>query len=121
MNQKALEIAKQKESARANQEKLKNKKQEDENIPIEIPEEFKELQGKLVSLDLEAMQGGPPVGKPVAIEIRGDDFSTLKKIAQEFKDIMGKIEGVIDIGDDFNDLPLLRKAGVSASPANARL
>lgn len=103
MNQKALEIAKQKESARANQEKLKNKKQEDENIPIEIPEEFKELQGKLVSLDLEAMQGGPPVGKPVAIEIRGDDFSTLKKIAQEFKDIMGKVEGVIDIGDDFND------------------
>ncbi|MBP7284090.1 MAG: efflux RND transporter permease subunit [Leptospiraceae bacterium] len=101
MNEKALAVAKQKEAARLNQEKLKNKPEE--VVPIEIPDEFKELQGKLVSLDLEAMQGGPPVGKPVAIEIRGDDFTTLKKIAQEFKDIMGQVEGVIDIGDDFND------------------
>ncbi len=102
MNEKALAVAKQKEAARINQEKLKNKPEE-EVVPIEIPEEFKDLKGKLVSLDLEAMQGGPPVGKPVAIEIRGDDFTTLKKIAQEFKDLMGQVDGVIDIGDDFND------------------
>ncbi|HMV41612.1 MAG TPA: efflux RND transporter permease subunit [Leptospiraceae bacterium] len=103
MNEKALAVAKQKELARRNAEKKKNKPSDEENIPIEIPEEFKELKGKLVSLDLEAIQGGPPVGKPVAIEIRGDDFTTLKKIAQDFKDVMGQVEGVIDIGDDFND------------------
>ncbi|MBK7058099.1 MAG: efflux RND transporter permease subunit [Leptospiraceae bacterium] len=103
MNEKALAIAKQKEAARLNQDKAKHKVSELENVQIEIPEEFKDLKGKLVSLDLEAIQGGPPVGKPVAIEIRGDDFITLKKIAQEFKDIMGQVEGVIDIGDDFND------------------
>ncbi len=100
MNEKALEVYKQKQAARNNQDIKKGKEEE---VKIEIPEEFKELKGKLVSLDLEAIQGGPPVGKPVAIEIKGDDFNMLKKIGNEYKDIMAKVKGVIDISDDFID------------------
>ncbi|MCE9502021.1 MAG: efflux RND transporter permease subunit [Leptospira sp.] len=69
----------------------------------EVPEQFKALKGRLTSLDFEKLAGGPPVGKPVAIEIRGDDFETLKIIASEFKGLMTKAPGVIDIADDFND------------------
>jgi multidrug efflux pump subunit AcrB len=102
MNEKALAAAKEKLAAKMNQEKKKSADVEKE-IPIEIPSEFAMLKGKLVALDLEAMAGGPPVGKPVAIEIKGDDYATLKKIGNEFKQVMSKVDGVIDISDDFID------------------
>ncbi|MCB1178858.1 MAG: efflux RND transporter permease subunit, partial [Leptospiraceae bacterium] len=70
---------------------------------FEIPPGFEDLKGKLSVLDYEKLQGGPPVGKPVAIEIRGDDFEILKKIGEEYKEVMRKTPGVIDVGDDFNE------------------
>ncbi len=70
-------------------------------IEFSVPEEYKDLKGKLTVLDFEKIQGGPPVGKPVALEIRGDDFTTLREIAANFKEIMSKVNGVIDIGDDY--------------------
>jgi multidrug efflux pump subunit AcrB len=102
MNEKALEIQKQKLKAKLNQDK---KKLEDVEIQteVDIPSQFADLKGKLVALDVEAIQGGPPVGKPVAIEIKGDSYETLKKIGDEFKSVMGKVEGVIDIADDYID------------------
>ncbi|TGK04202.1 efflux RND transporter permease subunit [Leptospira langatensis] len=71
--------------------------------PVVIPEEFASLRGKLLSLEYEKISGGPPVGKPVAIEIRGDSYDTLLKIAAEYKEILGKVDGVADIADDFNE------------------
>jgi len=44
---------------------------------------------------------GPPTGEPVQIEISGDNFKTLKKIADEIKDIISKIPGLVDVKDDF--------------------
>lgn len=90
---------------------------------ILIPDDSKDLEGRLSVLDFEKIQGGPPVGKPVAIEIRGDDFNTLLKIADEYKTVMRTIPGVIDIGDDYYegkdeiriviDEPLAAQTGVS--------
>lgn len=58
-----------------------------------MPEEF------IVNTELQA--GGPPVGKPINIEIRGRKFETLQKIAKEYMDYLHTIEGVIDIKMDF--------------------
>jgi multidrug efflux pump subunit AcrB len=74
---------------------------ENEKRQFNIPEGLEDLKGKLTVLDFEKMQGGPPVGKPIAIEIKGDDFATLQNIAAEFKQVMTKVTGVIDIGDDY--------------------
>ncbi|TGM11219.1 efflux RND transporter permease subunit [Leptospira selangorensis] len=71
--------------------------------PTVIPEEFESLRGKLVALEYEKVSGGPPVGKPVAIEIRGDSYDTLLKIAAEYKGVLQRVKGVTDIADDFNE------------------
>jgi Cu/Ag efflux pump CusA len=64
------------------------------------PEQFIKLKGKLVSLDMEKL--ATPVGKPVAIEIVGNDYEYMRKIGSEYKDIiMAKVPGVIDISDDY--------------------
>jgi CzcA family heavy metal efflux pump len=40
---------------------------------------------------------GPPVGRPVSIGIKGEEFSELEKIAGEITDMLEKIPGVSDI------------------------
>ncbi|MEM7180975.1 MAG: efflux RND transporter permease subunit [Spirochaetota bacterium] len=65
------------------------------------PKEFAQYAGKLVALDFEKMQGGPPVGKPIAIEITGDDFTVLQEIGEKYKEKMRAVDGVTDIDDDY--------------------
>jgi multidrug efflux pump subunit AcrB len=80
------------------------KVQKEEKAPdvvVNAPTEYTHLEGKLLSLDYEKLQGGPPVGKPVAIELIGDDYTILRKIAEEYKTVMKGIKGVMDIGDDY--------------------
>ena len=60
-----------------------------------------ELKGKLVRLEFEKRQGGPPVGKPIAIEILGENFDTMQKISAQYKKILNSIPGVKDISDSF--------------------
>jgi multidrug efflux pump subunit AcrB len=122
LNEEALKALRAKEAIQ-NKSKTEKEVIEHQDEAVEIPDQFLDLKGKLTVLDLEKIQGGPPVGKPVAIEIKGDDFTTLLKIAAEFKEVMGKVPGVIDIGDDFYegkdeiqiviDEPLAAQTGVS--------
>ena len=60
-------------------------------------------QGKriLEKVDYEQMGGGPPVGSPVQIEVRGDDFDISLKITEEIKNILGTINGVYGIRDNW--------------------
>lgn len=76
-------------------------KPEEKKYEAVIPKEFEDLKGKLTLLDFEKIQGGPPVGKPIAIEIKGDEFANLQKVVNDFKEVMKKVSGVIDIGDDY--------------------
>lgn len=43
---------------------------------------------------------GPPVGKPVNVEIQGEDFEVIKKIASEYTASLSNIKGVRDIRVD---------------------
>ena len=49
---------------------------------------------------------GPPTGKPINIEIAGDDFTVLGEIAREIKERLRGMEGIVDIVDNYdNELP----------------
>ncbi|MBX7148815.1 efflux RND transporter permease subunit [bacterium] len=49
----------------------------------------------------DPVKPGPPVGKPVAVKIKGDDFETMAKIADLFKEALTTVKGVKDITDDY--------------------
>jgi len=53
-------------------------------------------------ITFEKVRAGPPVGKPVNIRIRGDDFDELERVAELYKQKLSEITGVYDIRDDFD-------------------
>ncbi|MBA3066686.1 efflux RND transporter permease subunit, partial [bacterium] len=55
----------------------------------------------VATLEFETVRDGPPVGKPVSIEVRGPEFETLSVIASEIKKFMNGIDGIEDIKDDY--------------------
>lgn len=44
-------------------------------------------------------QGGPPQGRPISINLYGEDFAVLRKLADQTKEIMATVNGVTDIED----------------------
>ena len=65
-----------------------------------LREKAKDVQGfKYIYFDMP--QSGPPVGKAVAIHIRGDEYGTLEKIANQFRDFVSSIKGTLDVQDDY--------------------
>ena len=65
-----------------------------------IREDLKHLAGAEFSFELEAM--GPPTGSPVEVEISGPDYVVSNRYARLAKEILGTVEGVVDIKDDFD-------------------
>lgn len=47
----------------------------------------------------EILKGGPPQGKPISINILGEDFKVLREIAEKVKAELQKVPGVTDIED----------------------
>ncbi|MDA3898924.1 MAG: efflux RND transporter permease subunit [Spirochaetes bacterium] len=52
---------------------------------------------------IEINESGPPVGKPINIEIRGEDFTVIEKIVEEYKTALAGYEGVYDITTDLEE------------------
>jgi multidrug efflux pump subunit AcrB len=104
LNEEALKVRLATEKREQEILKKKNKNIDlKSQLVLESPPEFSNLKKKLVNLEFEKLAGGPPVGKPIAIEIKGDDFNTLQEISEQYKSLLTKVEGVTDIGDDFVD------------------
>lgn len=49
----------------------------------------------------EKVRPGPPVGKPVLIRIRGEEYDILEEIAEKYKAFLNTIKGVSDVNDDY--------------------
>lgn len=89
------------------------------------PPQFAHLAGQLVNVEMDRISGGPPVGRPVAIQITGDSFEEMKAMAGEYMAALNRIAGVQDIGTDLeegtNEIRLridearAAQAGISAS------
>lgn len=52
-------------------------------------------------LSFEEIQNGPPVGKPVSVHIRGDDFELLNKVGEQYVAYLKTLPGVKDIKSDY--------------------
>jgi multidrug efflux pump subunit AcrB len=65
----------------------------------EIRRRVKDIPGS--SISLSQMEHGPPTGAPINIEISGDNFEILGRIAQEIRGVIEKIPFVQDIRDDY--------------------
>ncbi len=57
--------------------------------------------GEFRKVTYEKIRHGPPVGKAVAAQIKGDDFNISGPIGDEIKKYLQTISGVKDIGDDY--------------------
>ncbi|HON77615.1 MAG TPA: efflux RND transporter permease subunit [Spirochaetota bacterium] len=55
------------------------------------------------TLEYKYIRHGPPVGSPVAVQIKGNDFEVLKKIAAQYKKYLSGIKGLKDIKDNFEE------------------
>ena len=112
---------------------LEQRKQMEENDDeLQLPDlqsqplsGYEDLAGTLTSLDMEKLKGGPPVGKPVAIELTGDSLEKLEEIAGRYKEVLTKVPFVMDIEDSnepgkmeerikFNE-KILAQTGINAS------
>jgi multidrug efflux pump subunit AcrB len=59
----------------------------------------REIPGATITVDKETM--GPPVGKPVSVEVSGDDYHRVGELAARLRRQIAEIEGVTGIEDDY--------------------
>jgi len=69
-------------------------------------EDLEELRNRVkkipgVKITVDELQEGPPTGPPINIEISGDNFDVLSKIAEKIKKTIGNIPHVKDVRDDY--------------------
>ncbi len=72
-----------------------------EDLRKTIEEEIKN--SPLRNFRMQRAQQGPPVGRPVAVRISGDDFKILDKIIDQYKVELANIKGVSDIESNFKE------------------
>ncbi len=73
----------------------------------EIRKRIKEIPGGRITVAEE--EHGPPTGAPINIEISGDDFRVLGKLAKQVREIIAQVPFVEDIRDDYVEgLPSVR-------------
>jgi multidrug efflux pump subunit AcrB len=71
------------------------------------PEVADEIRDRLTAMikgaeiRVEQEQEGPPTGKPINLEISGDDMDELGRIAEEVRKRIRDLPGLIDLKDDF--------------------
>ncbi len=54
-------------------------------------------------LTIDKQEQGPPVGKPINVEIVGDDFAVLAELSERTVEQLGEIVGVVDIRSNFDE------------------
>lgn len=62
--------------------------------------DIKDIKG-FEKIYFEKEQEGPPVGKAIAVQIRGEDFPVLEKIEKEISEYLKNIKGVQDVASDY--------------------
>ena len=73
----------------------------------EIRNRIREIPGGRITVAEE--EHGPPTGAPINIEISGDDFRVLGKLANQVQEIISKVPFVEDVQDDYVEgLPSVR-------------
>ncbi len=79
-----------------------HRKRKAAQIIDEIREKTKHLK-VFENIEYKFQRTGPPVGAPVAVTIKGDDFDVLNKIAAEYMAHLKTIKGIKDIKSSFEE------------------
>jgi multidrug efflux pump len=56
--------------------------------------------GAEITIDKQEM--GPPVGRPVNVEIHGEDYAVLARLAAQLQDRIRTVPGLVDLSDDYD-------------------
>ena len=78
---------------------LEDRQRSSHDTVADIRQRIKNIPGGKITIAME--EEGPPTGAPINIEIAGDNFAVLGKIAQQVKDILAQQPHVEDVRDDF--------------------
>ncbi len=78
---------------------LEDRQRSSHDTVSDIRQRIKNIPGGKITIAME--EEGPPTGAPINIEIAGDNFAVLGKIAQQVKDILAQQPHVEDVRDDF--------------------
>jgi len=70
---------------------------------VKIGNKLSSVMDEFETLEFKVESKGPPIGKPVSISIRGNDFTQLKRLSKKFKEYMKTIKGLKDVKDDFEE------------------
>lgn len=62
------------------------------------------VEGKIVGVEATVMEEehGPPTGAPVNIEVSGEDFDELARVAGKILQVVRDVPGVVDLKDDYD-------------------
>jgi len=73
-------------------------------LPSIVINRVRELVGDVAGADvrIEKEEDGPPTGPPVNIEITGDDFEVLSKLALDVQRYIRDIPNLVDLRDDYD-------------------
>jgi len=94
-----------------------NKRERDHYAITEtLEKQLQDVQG-FTKIGFENVRTGPPVGRPVNIRIRGDDFAVLESLAGSVKQVLQTIPGVKDIRDNHQEGRKTRKIVVDSQAA----
>lgn len=77
---------------------VEDQKSDPNDLMAALRKVFERIPGANVVLETQSM--GPPAGKPVNIEIVGEDLKIMAELARQVKDKLSTIPGVIDLDDD---------------------
>ncbi|MFH1414222.1 MAG: efflux RND transporter permease subunit [Candidatus Omnitrophota bacterium] len=79
---------------------FKDRRRTVSQIIDDLREKTKDVTG-FEKLYFEKHEGGPPVGKPVAVQIRGEKLSVLEEISNKIFAFLKGLKGVSDIASDY--------------------
>lgn len=79
-----------------------DRKRTTKEIIADLRQKSKNING-FEEISFDEVTPGPPIGKPVAIRLRGDDLDKLDMLAEDLKTELKKMKGVIDVKDDYEE------------------
>ena len=80
---------------------VRQKRSQSSDLTLQqVRDKLRDLPG--VRIDVDRPTDGPPVGDPLVIEIRGDDFARLGEIAGTLRPALEGIPGLVSLDDDFD-------------------
>ncbi len=78
----------------------KNRKRKAQEIIDELRQKIGSPPG-LTQVNFEILKGGPPQGRPISIDVRGDNYDELRSVAYTLQDKLAAIEGIKDIQNSY--------------------